>query len=500
MSLNIRNYNNKEMLLFPASIGDYLPKDHLAWVIDEVVEQLDLSCLYKKIPSVGNPSYHPKMMLKILFYGYATSNFSSRKIHKGLESDVAFIFLSGMQKPDFRTISDFRKNNAEELPKLFIQIVRLCRKLGLIGLGHISLDSTVLKANANRRKFRDKEELTQEEHILEKKIQELLDTAQAIDEEEDRIFGLYRRGDELPKELRDPKKRLEKIREAKRKLEEESHKEINLTDSDATFQKHNNHLIRPGYRAEVAVDEKKQVIIACDVINEANDTRQLAPLLDEVANNIPEVTAQESMVVTADSNYSSISSLKELESKEHIDAYIPDAKYQANKNGNLTDEDSPFHKKHFEYNPVKDIYVCPGSKELTFKRRKTATKGESPASIYACNDCQSCKYFGTCTQSKTGRQIRAYDNIELLYKMRKKLKTADGKTIYKRRQTIVEPVFAHIKHNLKFREFLLRGIKKVRTEFTLIAIVHNIQKIAKFLRKLLLFKLPRGDLIPLSAT
>ncbi len=410
MFLNVREYNNKDTLLFPARIGDYLPKDHLAWMIDEVVEQLDLRCLYDKVSSIGNPSYHPKMMIKVLFYGYAVSAFSSRKIAKGLESDVAFIFLSGMQEPDFRTISDFRKNNADELPKLFIQIVRLCHKLGLVGLGHISLDSTVIKANANRTRTRDRKQLLEEELTLKKKIKELLDSAQAIDDEEDKLFGPNLRGDELPEELRDPKKRLDKIKEAKKKLEEESLKEINLTDPDATFQRHNTHLIRPGYRAEVAVDEKDQVIVACNVINEANDTKQLVPLVDELSSNLPEVSTQESIIVTADSNYSSIDGLSKLEVKKHIDTYIPDAKYQANKNGNLTDEDSPFHKKHFEYNPVKDVYICPNGNELTFKRRKHDKGGESPSSVYGCNDCLSCKYFGTCTKSRTGREIRAYDN------------------------------------------------------------------------------------------
>jgi transposase len=369
-----------------------------------------------------------------------------------------------------------------------------------VGLGHISLDSTVIKANANRKKFRDKKELLEEEQLIRKKMQELLNTAQAIDDEEDKIFGPDRRGDELPEELRDPKIRLEKIKEAKKKLEEESLKEINLTDPDATFQKHNSRLIRPGYRAEIAVDEKEQIIVACDCINEANDTRQLVPLLEEVTSNLPEASTQESIVVTADSNYSSIDGLTKLEAKEHIDAYIPDAKYQAQKNGNLTDEDSPFHKKHFVYNPKKDVYICPNGKELTFKRRKHDKGGASPASIYGCNDCRSCKYFGICTKSRTGREIRAYDNIELLYQMRKKLDTADGKTIYKRRQAIVEPVFANIKHNLRFREFLLRGLKKVKAEFTLMAIVHNIQKIAKFLKKLLFSKLPRSELAPILAT
>lgn len=235
MSLNVRNYNNKEMLLFPASIGDYLPKGHLALVIDDVVDSLDLNCLYKKLSSIGNPSYHPRMMLKILFYGYATSNFSSRRIAKELETDVAFIFLSGMQKPDFCTISDFRKNNAEELPKMFIQIVWLCKKLGLVGLGHISIDSTVIKVNASRDATYDREKLILEEQAINKKIKELLDSAQAIDDEEDKIFGPALRGDEIPEELYSQEKRLQKIQEAKRKLEEESLKQINLTDSDAVF-------------------------------------------------------------------------------------------------------------------------------------------------------------------------------------------------------------------------------------------------------------------------
>jgi len=499
MSLNVRNYNNKEMLLFPASIGDYLPKDHLAWIIDEVVEQLDLRCLYAKVSTVGNPSYHPKMMLKILFCGYATSTFSSRKIHKELESDVAFIFLSGMQKPDFRTISDFRKNNVEELSKLFVQIVKLCNKLGLVGLGHIALDSTVIKASADREKFYNKERLTKEEQAIHKKIKELLESAQRIDDEEDKLYGPDKRGDELPEELRSHKKRLEKIREAKRQLEEESLKEINLTDSDATFQRQRSHLIRPGYRAEVAVDEKEQVIVACDVTNQANDVEQLIPLIEQTTDNLPEASTQGSVIVTADSNYSSMESLKKLESKEYIDAYIPDVKYQANKHGKTTDEDSPFHKKHFTYNKEKDVYICPNHKELTFRRRRKDESG-AYSSLYRCADCHFCRYFGTCTKSPKGREIKAYDNIEQIYKMRHKLNTADGKAIYSRRKTIVEPVFGNIKHNLKFREFLLRGLKKVKAEFTLMAIVHNIQKIAKFLKKLLFFKLPRSELAPVLAT
>ena len=502
MSLNVRKYNNKDKLLFPAAIGDYLPKDHLAWVIDEVVEQLDLRYLYTKVPSVGNPSYHPKMMLKILFYGYATSNFSSRKIAKAIETDVAFIFLSGMQKPDFRTVSDFRKNNTEEIRYLFVQIVRLCKKLGLVGLGHISLDSTVIKANAYREKSCDREKLILEERAIEEKIKELLDEASATDDKEDGIFGADLRGDEIPEELRSQEKRLQKIRETKAKLEEESLKEINLTDPDARFQRQEGNLIRPGYRAEAVVDEKEQIILSCDVTNRANDEQELLPSMAQAVNNLPEISNQDSRVIlTADSGYSSMEGLKKLEEERpYIDAYIPDVKYQAKQDGKAIDEDSPFHKKHFVYNSEKDIYLCPDHKELYFSHRKKE-QGEYGAysSIYRCRDCRKCRYFGRCTKTTHGREIKIYDNTDQVYKMRSKLNTADGKLIYGRRKVIVEPPFGNIKHNLRFRQFLLRGLKKVRAEFTLIAIVHNIQKIAKFLKKLLFSKLPRSELAPALA-
>jgi transposase len=500
MPLNVREYNNKDKLLFPAAIGDYLPQDHLARVIDEVVEQLDLRCLYNKVACVGNPSYHPKMMLKILFYGYATSNFSSRRIKKELETDVAFIFLSGMQKPDFRTISDFRKNNFKELSEIFVQIVRLCRELGLVELGHIALDSTVIKASANRDQFYEKDQLIDEEEKLNARIKELLNTAEHIDTQEDRLYGPDTCGGELPKELRFPQERLKKIQEAQRKLKEQLPREINLTDSDATFQMQRGGTVTPGYRAEVAIDKKEQIIVACDVINKRTDYEQLIPLIEQIEINLPEASSQRPLVISADSGYSSMDRLKELESKEYVDAYIPDAIYQGKERDKRVSEDSPFHKKHFRHDPQKDTYTCQNNQELTFRYRRKE-KGGQMASVYQCRSsiCRKCRYFGVCTKSPDGRQIRCYDNADVLCNMRRKLDTAEGKMIYRRRKVIVEPALGNIKHNLGFRQFLLRGLKKVKTEFMLIAIAHNIKKMAKYLREQSSFKLPRGDLIPLVA-
>jgi len=497
MSLNVRNYNNKEMLLFPASIGDYLPEGHLAWVIDEVVDQLNLQCLYGKVPSVGNPSYHPKMMLKLLFYGYAASIFSSRRIARALESDVAFIFLSGMQKPDFRTISDFRKNNLKELSNMFVQIVRLCRQLGLIELGHISLDSTIIEASANGGRFYDKEGLAKEEQKIQDRIKKLLDTAQKIDSKEDELYGPDLRGDELPKELSSRKERLKKIQEAKKKLEE-GQKKVSLTDTDASYQRLKSGLVKAGYRAQASIDAKHQVITACDVTSERTDNHQLLPLIGQTEKNLPELTEQPSVIISADSGYSSMDRLKILEEKPHIDAYIPDVIYQGKARGKKVSEDSPFHKVHFRYDQKKDVYICPEGKELSYIRR-AQNEGGQWGSIYKCRQSRQCPHFGACTINSRGRQIFCYDNADVLQRMRQKLDTEKGKEIYRRRKVIVEPVFGNIKQNLGFWAFRLRGLTKVKAEFTLISIAHNIRKMAKHLRQEPLLNLPRGDFVLLPA-
>lgn len=492
MSLNARTYNNKEMLLFPACIGNYLSKDHLAWIIDDVCDELDLRCLYNKVSAVGNPSYHPKMMLKILFYAYTQKTFSSRKIHGRVETDVAFIFLSGMQKPDFRTISDFRKNNLKELSELFIQIVRLCKKLGMVELGHISIDSTVIKANASKEQFYTRDSLDKEEQAIKQKMDELLRRAQDTDDEEDRKFGPDNPGDGVPEEIRDRKARLDKIKTAKRALKKPQ-KEINLTDRDASLQKARRGII-PGYRAQIAVDNKEQVIVAADVTNAA-DTSQLNPLVDQTLENTQKADDEATTVVTADSAYNSMKNLRKLKKKSSIDPYIPDNKYEAKKRNKKTDEASSFHKNNFRYRPDKNIYLCPNNRELRFIGKETDYKSRK-LSFYRCFSCQECIHFGVCTKSPKGRAIKVFEDIHLIHNMRRKLDTEQGKSIYKKRQAIVEPVFGNIKHNLGFREFLLRGSTKIKAEFSLIAIAHNLLKIAKFVKKQPLLALKDKYLVP----
>lgn len=478
--MNVREYDNREQLLFPPCIGDYLPSDHLAWVIDEVVELLDLGNLYKKVSREGNPCYHPRMMIKVLFYGYANGVFSSRKIEKRVETDVAFIFLSGMQKPNFRTVSDFRKNNLSELKDLFVQIVNLCNQLGMVKLGKIALDSTVIKANVSNDRTYTEEKILKEEGKIKQAIAEYLNKANEIDIIEDAEYGEANRGDELPEEIREKGKRLKKLKEAYARLKEEEAKprasrrkregKINLTDHDAKFQEDRGRCIT-GYRGQVMVDEEKQVIIACEVTNEQADYKQLVPMIDQVEENLDK--KEEIPILVADSGYGCGDNFKAIEGKD-VDPYIGDGKWEGKRKGLL---DKEFGKDKFVYDVSTDTYCCPEGKPLKFKWTKDGGR------LYQCNECTRCKRFGKCTNNKNGRTIERYENQAYTEAMRKKLETPEGKEIYRKRRELVEPVIGMIKQNLGFREFLLRGIEKVKGEFALITTAYNLLKIAKYVRE-----------------
>jgi len=447
-SLNVRPYNNKEQLLFPASVGDYLSENHLAHVVDEAVDEINLQPYYNKISDVGNPPYHPALMIKIWFYGYAIKTYSSRKVEEKTHTDVAFIYLAGMQKPDFKAISEFRRKYIEQLKNSFVDILQICHRLGLTKLGNISIDSKVMKANAASSRTYDGKELIKEREEIEKTIQEYLQKANQTDEEEDKLYGHDKRGNELPDDIREKKDRVKKmkriaqqLKQAQEKLKQSGKKKINLTDNDAQFQKDKSRII-PGYRAEIAVDSKEQIIVANDVTNEQNDAPQLIPMVDEVLENVKELEPEkfsddfceqsEKINIPADAGYSSGKNLAELETekyKDKVEPYIPDTNSQT--------------KEH----------------------------------------CKSCQHFGKCTINKLGRFIQISEHQHLIDKMRQKLSTPEGKKIYGKRKITAEPVFGNLSQNLGFREFLLRGLEKVKGEFSLMCTAHNLLKITRFLRE-----------------
>jgi transposase len=462
---NIRPYNQGQMDMFPPSVRSLIADDHLCIIINDVVNALDLSCLYKKVSREGNPPYHPAMMLKILFYAYAKGIFSSRKIADAVADNIGFIFLAAWQRPNFRTISDFRKNNLKELGVLFVQIVELCEQLGMVKLGHIAIDGTKIKANAS-------DANTYDSKRIEGEVARWMDQAQAVDQKEDHNYGSDKTGDEIPEDLRDRQKRVEKLKELKQQLEQSGKEKINRTDVDAVFMKTNDG-IRTAYNAQAAVDAAQQVIIAADVTDEAADAQQLLPMIDQAQENLSQPITQ----CSADAGYSSGENLKAVEQRQ-IDAYIPDREFQAQQRGKNVDD---FHKDNFAYDDDRDCYVCAEGHDLPFSHLQKR-KSKEPLRIYRGHNCTACPFFGHCTTNKNGRSISRHPYEKELRKMRQKLDSQSGKAIYGQRKHVVEPPFGHIKSIMSFTSFMLRGLEKVKGEFKLVSTAHNLRKIWLYLK------------------
>lgn len=462
---NVRPYNQRQMDLFPPSVRSLIADDHLCIIVNDVVNAVDLSCLYKKVSREGNPPYHPAMMLKILFYAYAKGIFSSRKIADAVADNIGFIFLAAWQRPDFRTISDFRKNNLKELEVLFVQIVQLCEQLGMVKLGHIAIDGTKIKANAS-------DANTYDSKRIEREIARWIEQAEAVDQKEDHNYGSDKTGDEIPEDIRDRQKRVAKLKELKQQLEQSGKEKINRTDVDAVFMKTNNG-IQTAYNAQAAVDSAQQVIIAADVTDEAADVQQLLPMIDQAQENLSGPITQ----CSADAGYSSGENLKAAEQRQ-IDAYIPDREYQAQKRGKAVDD---FHKDSFAYDEDRDCYVCVEGQELPFLHLQKR-KNKEPLRIYRGRNCTACPFFGHCTTNKNGRSISRHPYEKELRKMRQKLDSESGKAIYGQRKHVVEPPFGHIKSIMGFTSFMLRGLEKVKGEFKLVSTAHNLRKIWLYLK------------------
>ena len=234
MSKTFRPYDPDQQLLLPAALQEWLPEDHLAYFISDAVDQLDLSAITARyqVEEGSGPPYHPRMMVKVLLYGYCTGVASSRRIARRLHEDLAFRVLAANNTPDFRTISDFRKDHLAALADLFHQVLELCREAGLVKLGHVALDSTKVRANASKHKAMSYGRMKEKEAQLQAEVAELLRRAREMDEEEDRCYGRDKRGDELPEELSFREGRLRKIREAKAALEAEAKAEAEQAESE----------------------------------------------------------------------------------------------------------------------------------------------------------------------------------------------------------------------------------------------------------------------------
>lgn len=427
MAKTYRPYLPEQDLLLPPSLRDWLPESHLAYFVSDVIDQVELSAIesYYEQEERGYPPYHPRMMTKILVYGYCVGVFSSRRLQKRLQEDVGFRVLAAGNEPDFRTISDFRKLHLAALDALFQQVLRMALELGARKLGRVAIDGSKLKANASKHKAMSYQRMKEQEARLREEVRRLLQQAEAIDAAEDAEYGSHNVGDELPAELQRREERLGRIRQAKRALEEraraeaeaegkdeaeaaqvkpEAKAQYNFTDPESRIVKGPDGFLQ-GYNAQIAVEPVLQLIVGQAVTQQANDKRQLLPMLRTVQAQ----AGQKPTAVLADHGYLSEENLQAT-AKMQVEAYVAVSK-----------------QKHNQIVPP-----CP--------------RGPIPKST------------------------------TLLERMRRKLQTKMGRKIYARRKAIVEPVFGQIKQGQGFRQFLLRGIAKVQSEWALVCMTHNILK------------------------
>ncbi len=440
-----RPYEPDQLLLLPPDLKDWLPEDDLVYFIVDVTEQLDLSRIYESYNGSqgGQPAYDPKMMVRMLLYAYCIGMPSSRKIEQATYYSVPFRVLCADNHPDHDTISEFRSRHLEALGGLFVNVLRLCQKAGLVKLGHVALDSTKVKANASKHKAMTYGRMQKKVDQLQVEVKRLLAKASATDADEDARHGRGNRGDELPRELRFKQSRLKKIRDAMQALEEEARaeypakeaeykakqkahrkrkgrggkpkapspkpepeKQRNFTDPDSRIMKSGKEFVQ-GYSCQAAVDDTAQVIVATDLTQDANDKHQALPMVRRIETNTRGVKPKK---LTADSGYFEETRVKKIE-KQGIDAYIATSKW-----------------KHSEPPPP-------------------APRGRIP------NDATT-----------RDRMVR-------------KLRTLKGRGIYSKRKQVVEPVFGQIKAVRRFDRFSFRGLNKAAAEWDLVCLTHNLLKL-----------------------
>lgn len=336
MGKTFRPYQPDQLLVLPPSLQEWLPADHLSYFVSDVVDGLDLSAILETYAEErGYPPYHPLLMTKLWLYAYAVGVRSSRKLMRATREDVAFRILCAGNEPDFRTLSEFRRRHLEALAGLFAQILQLCREAGLVKLGHVAIDGTKVKANASKHRAMSYERMVAEEARLTAEIAEWFAEVEANDRAEDERYGPDRTGDELPEELRHRAGRLKKIAEAKAALEErarhaarergedeeaaevEPKAQRNFTDPESRIMLSSDRAFIQAYNGQLAVDDAFQVIVAADVVQAANDRRELVPMVAATVDAFEEVPGS----FSADAGYWSEENAETLEDWE-IEAYV----------------------------------------------------------------------------------------------------------------------------------------------------------------------------------
>lgn len=454
----------EQLGLFPERIEDYVSEDDPVRVYDAFVESLDMEELgiEVEIDKTGAPAYDPKALLKLLIYGPSYGIKSGRKLERATHHNVSFMWLVGGLKPDYRTIMRFRKRNKQALSKVLRQSVRLCMKLGLVEGNILFVDGSKFRANASVKRSWDKGRCRDYLKELDKRIDDLVEECEHLDEEEHDKGSLVK----MSEDLKDSKKLRERIRGILDDLEGSDAKSINTTDRESVRVKgrQGGH---QGYTSQVVVDDKHGLIVSTDVVSQNNDNNQL---MNQVAH-AEEILGKGSEVICADAGYSDIDEIKVAREKRK--RIIIPSKWQANQNADR------YSKDKFSYDEENDEYICPAGKIL--RRQKDRGGQRTGYVIEDARDCERCGERDRCTSNKRGRRLSVDKEEYIRREHEREYLRPENRAIYRRRKEKVELPFGHIKRNLNGGSFLLRGRAGVKAEMSVYATCFNIARMITLL-------------------
>ncbi|WP_217651042.1 IS1182 family transposase [Flavobacterium xanthum] len=498
-----KHHSVHQQVLFPLNLNDLISENHSSRLIDSVVEKLEISEIISQYKGGGTSSYHPKMLLKILFYGYLNNTYSCRKIAKAVKENIYFMWLSGGLQPDFRTINDFRGQKLKgNIEKLFSQLVIMMVDLELVSLEKQFIDGTKIEANAHKYSFVWKKSVEKNKERLQSKIDVVLaEIGQAIESDlmhtdnqidtkidsqklEEKIQAINKnsKSDFLNKKQKKVVQKLENEQLPKLK-EYEQHLEIlgsrnsySKTDTDATFMRMKedhmlNGQLKPAYNIQISTEN--QIITHYSTHQTSTDFTTLETHLE----GFKDAYQKQSNQVIADAGYGSEENYQLLEKKE-VEFFIPYNMYRIEQT--LKHKKNLFHTQNLFYNQEHDFLVCPIGQKMSkiyTKKSETTTGFIQYHSVYQAINCEGCPMRGQCFKAQGNRKIEINHNLQKLKtKARENLESELGKEIYSKRCIEPEPVFGNIKQNKGFKRFTLNKINKVNIEFGLVAIAHNFSK------------------------
>lgn len=456
----LRYGNREQTSLLPSSIEDYVSEFDPVRVYDTFVEALDFIELGidESEDNVGNASYDPRSMLKLLLYGYSYGIRSSRKLEQACYHNLSFIWLTGGLKPDHKTIANFRRNNADSLKRVMRQCVRLCIKLDLIEGNILFVDGTKIKGNVSKRGVLDRFSMEKSLKEVDRRIEDLLLEAEELDTLESDKSSLVR----MREDLCSNQKLREEISSTLREFSGSEKKFISLADKDALMVKsHTGYLM--GYNGQVVTDEKNGLIVNSDIIDSAVDEKQLSKQIEQANENLD----KKCDIAVADAGYDNFEAMSHL-SEKGIEILVPESQETRKKK-------RPFGREKFKYDKKRDCYYCPEGHVLQLVKKDDKRK-QKGYRIVKRKLCRQCKNWQICTKALQGRTLKRSYYQETIGSIRRNFRRKESQEIFAKRKYRVEHPFAYIKSILGYKDFIMRSRKLVNGEFSLMTLVYNIKR------------------------